>query len=197
MRHLLLFLLSFLSITAFTQEVPTSKAYPLSDFRQPLDLSPALASSFGEIRSNHLHSGLDYRTNQREGYPVYAVADGSVARLRVQIGGFGNAVYISHPNGYTSVYAHLQRFNARIAKTIKDYQYRTQCYDVDFPLLLTDIPVKKGEIIAWSGNTGGSEGPHLHFEIRDSKTEEIINPQLFGIEIPDKIKPVIRGLYTL
>lgn len=191
-----LFSLSFLSFSAFTQDVSIGISYPLSDFRPPLDLTPALSSSFGEIRSNHLHSGLDYRTNQREGYPVYAVADGSIARLRVQIGGFGNAIYISHPNGYTSVYAHLQRFNPRISKRIKDYQYKTQCFDVDFPLLQTDIPVKKGEIIGWSGNTGGSAGPHLHFEIRDSKTEEIINPQLFGIDIPDKIKPVIRGIYT-
>lgn len=191
-----LFSLSFLSFSAFTQDIPVGSSYPLSDFRPPLDLSPALSSSFGEIRSNHLHSGLDYRTNQREGYPVYAIADGFIARLRVQVGGFGNAIYISHPNGYTSVYAHLQRFNLRNAKTVKDYQYKTQCYDVDFPLLQTDIPVKKGEIIGWSGNTGGSAGPHLHFEIRDSKTEEIINPQLFGIDIPDNLKPVIRGIYT-
>lgn len=184
----------FQSLNASSQNIIKSKNYP-SDFRPPLDLRPALAGSFGEIRGNHFHSGLDYRTNQREGYPVYAVADGYVSRLRVQIGGFGNAVYITHPNGYTSVYAHLQRFNKRIAQTIKDLQYRRETYDVDFPLSYIEIPVKKGDVIAWSGNTGSSGGPHLHFELRDTKTEETINPQLFGIDIPDRIKPVISGLY--
>ncbi len=183
-----------LHFSLFSQDTLKSINYP-KGFRTPLDLAPSLAGSFGEIRSNHFHSGLDYRTNQREGYPVYAVADGFISRLRVQIGGFGNAVYISHPNGYTSVYAHLQRFNTTIARTVKDLQYRRQAFDVDFPLASIEIPVKKGEIIAWSGNTGGSAGPHLHFELRDSKTEETINPQLFGIRIPDNVKPVLTGLY--
>lgn len=173
----------------------SAQPYP-SDFRLPLDLPPASAGSFGEPRANHFHSGLDFRTNQREGYPVYAVADGYISRLRVQIGGFGNAVYITHPNGYSSVYAHLQRFNARIARIIKDYQYRQQTYAVDFPLLPVEIPVRKGEIIAWSGNTGSSAGPHLHFEFRDSKTEEIINPRLFGFEIPDRVRPAVSALYV-
>ncbi|MFD2164493.1 M23 family metallopeptidase [Paradesertivirga mongoliensis] len=194
-KYILLLALSlFYSSQILSQEVIKSREYP-RDFRPPLDLAPSLAGSFGEIRSNHFHSGLDYRTNQREGYPVYAVADGYISRLRVQIGGFGNAVYINHPNGYTSVYAHLQRFNNRIALTIKDFQYRKESYDVDFPLIPIEIPVKKGDIIAWSGNTGSSGGPHLHFELRDTKTEETINPQLFGIDIPDKVKPVISGLY--
>ncbi len=179
----------------FSQDIYVSKNYPKTDFRLPLDLPPSLAGSFGEIRGGHFHSGLDFRTNQREGYPVYAVADGYVSRLRVQIGGFGNAVYITHPNGYTSVYAHLQRFNDRITQIIRDYQYRKESFDVDFPLLPVEISVKKGEIIAWSGNTGSSGGPHLHFEIRDSETEETVNPQLFGINVPDRIKPVISALY--
>ncbi|WP_374164864.1 peptidoglycan DD-metalloendopeptidase family protein [Arcticibacter sp. MXS-1] len=174
---------------------PLTRSYPTGDFIPPLDIRPSLSGSFGEIRAGHFHSGLDYRTNQREGYPVYAVADGFVSRLRVQIGGFGNALYIGHPNGYTTVYAHLQRFSPRIERIIKDYQYRKRSFDVDFPLMPIEIPVKKGEIVAWSGNTGGSGGPHLHFEIRDSKTEETVNPQLFGIDIPDNIKPAITALY--
>ncbi|MEJ6979202.1 M23 family metallopeptidase [Pedobacter sp. P351] len=178
----------------YSQDTLKSISYP-QGFRPPLDLSPSLTGSFGEIRSNHFHSGLDYRTNQREGYPVFAVADGYISRLRVQIGGFGNAVYINHPNGYTSVYAHLQRFNTRISQTVKDLQYRRQSFDVDFPLASIEIPVKKGDIIAWSGNTGSSGGPHLHFELRDTKTEETINPQLFGIKIPDNVKPILTGLY--
>ena len=191
-------LITFLLFTAskgISQDIVVSKTYP-TDFRPPMDIPPSLSGSFGEVRSNHFHSGLDYRTNQREGYPVYAVSDGYISRLRVQIGGFGNAVYITHPNGYTSVYAHLQRFNERISQLILDYQYRKQSFDVDFPLLPIEIPVKKGEIIAWSGNTGSSGGPHLHFEIRDSQTEETINPQLFGFDIPDKVKPQITGLYV-
>lgn len=181
--------------TAYPQQVFTSRDFPQNDFRPPLDLSPSLSGSFGEIRSNHFHSGIDYRTNQREGYPVYAAADGYVSRLRVQNGGFGNAVYIAHPNGYTTVYAHLQRFNTRLLQHVRNYQYRQQSFDVDFPLLPIEIPVKKGEIIAWSGNTGSSGGPHLHFEVRDSKTEETLNPQLFGIDIPDKVRPIIQGMY--
>jgi hypothetical protein len=190
------FLLAFISISfhLHSQDTVKSQSYP-KNFRPPLDIPPSLAGSFGEIRSNHFHSGLDYRTNQREGYPVYAVADGYISRLRVQIGGFGNAVYINHPNGYTSVYAHLQRFNTQIAQTIKVYQYRKSSFDVDFPLSMTEMPVKKGDIIAWSGNTGSSGGPHLQFELRDSKTEETINPQLFGIKINDNVKPIINGLY--
>ncbi|HEY1025077.1 MAG TPA: M23 family metallopeptidase [Sphingobacteriaceae bacterium] len=173
----------------------SAQDYP-ADFRLPLDLPPSSSGSFGELRSNHFHSGLDFRTNRREGYPVYAVADGYISRLRVQVGGFGNAIYITHPNGYSSVYAHLQRFNEQIARTVNDYQYRKQAYDVDFPLLPIEIPVRKGEIIGWSGNTGSSGGPHLHFEFRDSKTEEIINPRLFGFEIPDRVKPTVSALYV-
>jgi murein DD-endopeptidase MepM/ murein hydrolase activator NlpD len=188
----LLFLSFFTQLQA--QDTIKSQSYP-KGFRAPLNIPPALAGSFGEIRSNHFHSGLDYRTNQREGYPVYAIADGYVSRLRVQAGGFGKAVYITHPNGYTSVYAHLQRFNTQIAQTVKVLQYRRSSFEVDFPLTMIEIPVKKGDIIAWSGNTGSSGGPHLHFEIRDSKTEETINPQLFGINISDHVKPIISALY--
>ncbi len=193
----LLFLLSISIIfnSAAAQNILKSVDYPTNYFRSPLDLAPVIAGSFGELRGNHFHSGLDYKTNQRVGYPVYAVADGYISRLRVQSTGFGNAIYITHPNGYTTVYGHLQKYNQRINQTVKDYQYRIESYEVDFPLLSVEIPVKKGEIIAWSGNTGSSGGPHLHFEIRDTQTEETINPQLFGLTIPDRVKPTISGIY--
>src|SRR5690606_9445363 len=123
---------------------------------------------------------------------VYAVADGFISRARVQIGGGGHALYIAHPNGYTSVYMHLQRFNERIAPVVKNKQYELQSFSVDFAPD-EQIRVKKGDIIAYSGNTGGSGGPHLHFELRDSKTEEVFNPQLFGLTIPDSRPPTISG----
>ncbi|WP_354357601.1 M23 family metallopeptidase [Pedobacter sp. UYP30] len=178
------------------QQIFSGKAYPLTYFRQPLDISPpALAGSFGELRANHFHSGIDFRTNQREGYPVYAVADGYISRLRVQNSGFGQALYINHPNGYTSVYGHLQRFSPKIAAIVKNLQYQGKTFELDNYPNETLIPIRKGEVIAYSGNRGSSGGPHLHFEIRDSKTEETINPQFFGIIIPDNIPPVIHGLY--
>ena len=170
--------------------------YPTDYFRAPLDLSIILAGSFGEIRNNHFHSGIDIKTNQREGYPVYASADGYISRIRVQAVGYGNALYINHPNGYTTVYGHLQRFNPAIKQTAKSYQYLKESFEIDLPLEQLTLPVKKGDVIGWSGNSGGSAGPHLHFEIRDTQTEETINPQLFGLKVLDHIKPVINGFYV-
>lgn len=179
------------------QQIFSTNKYPITDFRQPLDIMPpALAGSFGEIRVNHFHSGIDFRTNQREGYPVYAVADGYISRLRVQNSGFGQALYLNHPNGYTTVYGHLQRFAPKIATIVKNLEYEKKSFEIDEFPEATLIPVRKGEIIAWSGNRGSSGGPHLHFEIRDTKTEETINPQFFGIDIPDNIPPIIHGLYV-
>jgi murein DD-endopeptidase MepM/ murein hydrolase activator NlpD len=189
--------LLFASTFVQAQQIFSTNKYPITDFRQPLDITPpALAGSFGEIRGNHFHSGIDFRTNQREGYPVYAVADGYISRLRVQNSGFGQALYISHPNGFTTVYGHLQRFSPKIATIVKDLEYEKKSFEIDEFPDATLIPVHKGEIIAWSGNRGSSGGPHLHFEIRDTKTEETINPQFFGIIIPDNIPPVIHGLYV-
>ncbi|MGF1924104.1 MAG: M23 family metallopeptidase [Bacteroidia bacterium] len=187
--------LFFKSSTA--QKIYSDNKYPLTDFRQPLDIvPPALAGSFGELRSNHFHSGIDFRTNQRIGYPVYAVADGYISRLRVQNSGFGLAIYINHPNGYTSVYGHLSRFNPRIGQAIKGIQYKAKSYEIDEFPNADFLKVRKGDVIAYSGNTGSSGGPHLHFELRDTKTEATINPQLLGIQIPDNIPPVISSMYV-
>lgn len=182
-------------LVSFGQEINTqNRQYPLNYFTPPLDIPPQASGSFGELRTNHFHSGTDYRTNQREGYPVYASADGYISRARVQIGGGGNALYINHPNGYTSVYMHLQRFNDKITSFVKNKQYAEKHFSVDFPLTANLIPIKKGEIIAYSGNTGGSAGPHLHFELRDTKSEHTINAQLFGLTIPDRVPPLISGI---
>jgi hypothetical protein len=176
---------------AYSQNIVQTKQYPTDYFRYPLDLPPATAGSFAELRPNHFHSGLDFRTNQRDGYPVHAAADGFVSRLRVQFGGFGNAVYITHPNGYTTVYGHLQSFSPEIAKLVHDYQVQSKCDIVDFNLLPLQMPVTKGQVIALSGHTGGVAGPHLHFEVRDTQTEQTINPSLFGLTIPDNKPPLL------
>lgn len=196
-RGLLLFFLTTLTLSALAQQIFSTNKYPLVDFRSPLDIiPPALAGSFGELRPNHFHSGIDFRTNQREGYPVYAIADGYVSRLRVQNSGFGLALYINHPNGFTSVYGHLSRFAPKIAQRVKALEYEKKTFELDEFPDADLLPVHKGDIIAYSGNRGSSGGPHLHFEIRDTKTESTINPQLFGIQIPDNIPPVIYSLYV-
>jgi len=192
MNKLLTLLFISFAISAGAQTVQ-SRQYPQDFFRYPLDLPPSTAGSFGELRPNHFHSGLDFKTNQRTGYPVHAVAMGYISRLRVQIGGFGNAVYITHPNGFTSVYGHLQSFSPELAKAVKQAQYAQQKYDVDFSLSAMMMPVNQGQVIAISGNTGASAGPHLHFELRDAATEQTINPQLFGLTIPDKVAPAITA----
>ncbi|MDR6940597.1 M23 family metallopeptidase [Mucilaginibacter pocheonensis] len=176
-----------------------SRPYPQNYFRYPLDLPPSTAGSFGELRPQHFHSGLDFKTNQRTGYPVHAAADGYISRVRVQFGGFGRAIYITHPNGYTTVYGHLQSFSPAVAAIIKAYQYEHQTYEADFKLPPTQVPVHKDEVVAVSGNAGASAGPHVHFEIRDTQTEETINPQLFGLTIPDRVPPTITsiGIYHL
>ncbi len=179
---------------SYAQTPIQSKPYPKGYFRYPLDLPPSTAGGFGEIRPNHFHSGLDFRTNQRTGYPVHAAADGYISRLRVQFGGGGNIVYIDHPNGYTTVYMHNQSFSPQLAQAIKDYQYKTQKYDVDFNLPPNQIKVSKDDVIAISGQSGAVAGPHVHFEIRDTKTEQTINPQLFGLTIPDQIPPAISTM---
>jgi murein DD-endopeptidase MepM/ murein hydrolase activator NlpD len=189
-----LILLSFFDAAA--QNALQSKPYPQNYFRYPLDLPPSTAGSFGELRPSHFHSGLDFKTNQRIGYPVHSVFDGYISRVRIQFGGFGQAIYVTHPNGYTSVYGHIDRFTPQVAKYIRDYQYKNQTFVADINLPSGVFPVCKDDIIAWSGNRGGSAGPHLHFELRDTLTEETINPQLFGLTIPDDIPPAITAIGT-
>jgi len=194
-----LFVICCLYFRLFAQGPIQSKQYPQNFFRYPLDLPPSTAGSFGELRGAHFHSGLDFKTNHQTGYPVHAAYDGYVSRLRVQFGGFGHAIYITHPNGYTTVYGHIKTFSPAMEKLIKEEQYKEQSYEVDFKLDPLQILVCQGDVIALSGNEGASEGPHLHFEIRDTQTEETINPQLFGLTIPDKIPPTIYsiGIYHL
>ncbi|MFI5222599.1 MAG: M23 family metallopeptidase, partial [Bacteroidia bacterium] len=185
-----IFTFSHLLILTFSN----AQYYPQNYFQSPLDTPLYLSAPFGSLRENHFHSGMDIRTYEKEGYPVYAVANGFVSRIKVSSVGYGKAVYIQHPNGFTSVYGHLKKYEGAIADYVKNVQYRNETFEFDnFPGSGT-IKIKKGQIIGWSGNSGGSTGPHLHFEIRDSRTEEPLNPQLFGIRGVDFMDPVIKKI---
>jgi hypothetical protein len=165
--------------------------YPVDVFRTPLDTPLYLSAPFGSLRENHFHSGMDIRTGEKEGLPVYAVAAGHISRIKISTVGYGKAVYIDHPNGYTTVYGHLQRFEGQLADYIRKYQTEKETFDFDhFPG--KRIEVSKGQIIGYSGNSGSSTGPHLHFEIRNTKSEEPLNPLLFGIPVSDSIGPYIK-----
>jgi Peptidase family M23 len=172
--------------------------FPKDYFSPPLDIPMQLSGNFGELRPNHFHAGFDYKTQQREGLKVYASAEGYVSRIKISTFGNGKTIYITHPNGYTSVYAHLQKAVGPIQDFITATHYKEQAFEIEMYLKPGEIPIKKGDWIAISGNTGASEGPHLHFEIRDSKTEFIINPMLFGFDsgCRDTKKPTISGLYV-
>ena len=190
--RLKLFLIAVLF--AFSQEGYAQKSYPADYFRPPLDIRLLLSGTFGEVRSNHFHSGIDIKTGGVEGSPVYAVADGYVSRVKVSASGFGRALYITHPNGFVSVYGHLNHYNQAIETKVKKVQYDRESFEVEFFPPAGEIPVKKGEIIAYSGNSGSSGGPHLHFEIRDGGSEKPINPLLFGFDVKDIFRPHISLL---
>ncbi len=187
-----IFLIFFVLLFYFPTSAQTN--YPQNDFRSPVDTAITLAGNFGEIRPNHFHAGFDIRTNNREGMPIYAIADGYISRIKISAFGYGKALYITHSNGYTSVYGHLKSFDNNIQIFASKIQYLKESYEIDTLLSADILPIKRGEIIGLSGNTGGSQGPHLHFEIRDTKTEMPINPYCFGYKIADTVKPRITQL---
>lgn len=168
---------------------------PAVYFSYPLGVSPELAASFGEVRKDHFHMGLDLRTKGRENFPVYAIAEGFISRIQISENRFGKAVYVTHPNGITSIYAHLNRFSNDVEKYIHQQQYQQQQWEQDISFPKDRFPVQKGDLIARSGNTGTSEGPHLHLELRNTLTGKSINPQTAGFAVPDNVHPVIKNIY--
>lgn len=161
----------------------------------PLDIPLKLSGTFGEFRPTHFHAGLDIKTQGKEGFKVSSIKAGSVRRIKVATTGYGKCLYIQHADGTTSVYAHLKKFAPKIESFIKVYQYEKESFLTQKFLKLGEMTVEQGEVIGYSGNTGGSLGPHLHFEIRDTKAETPLNPLQLGFEIPDSIRPVVQGFY--
>lgn len=168
--------------------------YPQGYFRNPLDIPMSLSGNFGELRPNHYHMGIDLKTNQRENLNVYAAADGYISRIKIEPGGFGRAIYITHPNGYTTLYAHLNNFASKYEAYLKQEQYARESWRVTLEIPPDRFPVKKGDFIAFSGNTGGSQAPHLHFEVRRTEDDVNLNPLLFGLPLKDNVKPRILRL---
>lgn len=167
----------------------------LGSFILPMQISPNLSGNFGELRNNHFHSGIDFKTEKRVGIPIYSVCEGWISRIRVSAYGFGYALYISHPNGFTSVYGHLDRYAYPFDSICKGMQYKTENFELDTLLKKGKFPVSKNQLIAYSGNSGSSSAPHLHFEIRNSETEETIDPlNWYSDLIPDKKQPSIREI---
>lgn len=167
---------------------------PKDYFRSPLDIPLILSGTFGELRPNHFHAGIDLKTKGQSGLKIYSVADGYVSRIKVSPTGYGKAIYIKHPNGFTSVYAHIMRYNDKIETIVKKEQYAKKSFAIEIFPKPNQISVKKGEIIALSGNSGSSFAPHLHFELRDSKTEKPQNGMHFGFNIKDNINPIIKEI---
>ena len=169
--------------------------FPKDYFSNPLEIELILNGNFGESRPSHFHSGIDIKTQFKEGLNVFSSAEGYVSRISIKHGGFGKALYINHPNGYTTVYAHLKKFNKKIEDYIKKIQYNKKSYQIEHYLKKDVIKILKNENIGSSGNTGSSFGPHLHYETRLTKNQKAINPQLFGIDIKDSRRPIINSVF--
>lgn len=178
------------------QAQKTQLNYPKGYFLFPINPNQQnyLAGGMGDLRADHFHAGIDIKTQGREGLPVYATGDGYISEVRVQTSGYGNVIFITHPNGFISVYGHLKTFAEPLASYVKKKRIESQTFEIKLPLKPNEFEVARGQIIGLSGNTGGSGGPHLHFEIRDTRNN-ILNPLNFGFkEIKDNLPPVFQQL---
>lgn len=171
-----------------------SQTEPFPLYPNPVKIPVYLSATFAEIRTNAFHAGVDIRTQGVEGKEVFAVADGYVSRIGVSPFGYGKVLYITHDDGFTSVYAHLSKFNKKIGEFVKMKQYENKSFSQNILLEEDVFPVKRGDFLGFTGNSGGSGGPHLHYEIRYTDTQEPVNPLFFGLKIKDNIKPCIKGL---
>ncbi len=193
MRTVLFPVLLVTVLSSYSQSSPAF-VYPRGYFRNPLKIPISLSGNFGELRPNHYHMGLDIRTNKVQNLPVLAAADGYVSRIKIEPGGFGRAIYINHPNGYSTLYAHLNNFFPALERYVKERQYQAESWSVYLELPPDLFPVKKGTLIAYSGNTGGSQAPHLHFEIRKTEEDINLNPLLFGLQLFDIVSHTFQRL---
>ena len=166
------------------------------DFHSPIDAPFDLSGTFGEFRSR-FHTGIDFKSRGVQGQKIFSIEDGFVSRIEVNNYGYGKVIYIDHPNGYTSVYAHLRNFSPELNKYIKSELYKSQRNSIKKFPKKNELTVSKGSIIGYSGNTGRSFGPHLHFEIRETKNQNALNPLMFNYKYIDKERPIIRGLYII
>jgi hypothetical protein len=192
-RHAAFALLLFAFLKAESQ-VGGGNKYPQGYFSNPLRVPMSLTANFGELRPGHWHMGLDLRTEQKEDLPVLASADGYIAHIGIRPQSFGKFIIINHPNGYSTLYGHLNQFYPELENYVREKQTEKESWSIELSFTEKDFVVKKGDEIAKSGNTGGSQGPHLHFEIIDTKSGRSLNPQLFGFDIPDDVAPSVTKL---
>ena len=170
------------------------QSHSQSNYHPPLSIPLILSANFGELRANHFHMGVDFKTNQKEGLTIHAIEIGYLSRVKVSPHGYGKVLYVNHPNGITSVYAHCSKFSEKIDAIVDKIQYDEQENEVEIFFAPNDIPLEKGEIIAFSGNTGHSQGPHLHFELRNTADQKALNPLIFGFNISDHQVPELKAL---
>jgi hypothetical protein len=173
---------------------PVMHTIPRDYFRNPLGFPLEIVANFGELRPNHWHMGLDIRTNQKEDQPVYAAADGYISFIGVRPQSFGRFIIIQHPNGLSTLYGHLNDFFPELERYATEQQYKQEAWELELDMTREKFPVRKGQLIAYSGNTGGSQGPHLHFEIFDTKTTKRLNPLLFNLPLKDNVPPTLVKL---
>ena len=166
------------------------------DFHSPIDAPFDLSGTFGEFRSR-FHTGIDFKSRGVQGQKIFSIEDGFVSRIEVNNYGYGKVIYIDHPNGYTSVYAHLRNFSPELNKYIKSELYKSKTNSIKKFPKKNELTVNKGSVIGYSGNTGRSFGPHLHFEIRETENQNALNPLMFNYKYIDKERPIIRGLYII